>query len=206
MRLVLVEFRDDSQETALKKAQNLARAVQLLHDEDIRVSVAKDERAAQKYWTVRRESFNLLRKKVRGKRTAPFIDDFVVPPASLAEFLPRLNAILAEYDLTYTVAGHVGDGNFHIIPLVDPDDPTLRTTVEQLSEKVYNLVLSYKGSITGEHNDGFVRTPFVEKMFGKKMVDLFKKVEAAFDPDDIFNPGKKVIRGDVDPFAHLDVG
>lgn len=203
--VVLVEFRADTQSVALESAQRLAEAVRQLPS-DLSVSIAKNERAAQKYWTVRRESFNLLRKKVRGKRTAPFIDDFVVPPEHLAEFLPRLNTILAAYDLTYTVAGHVGDGNFHIIPLVDPHDPTLRTTIEELSEKVYDLVLSYRGSISGEHNDGFVRTPFVEKMFGAEMVNLFQEVEAAFDPDDIFNPGKKVVRGDGDPFTHLDVG
>lgn len=202
--VLLVEFRSNDQAEAREKAEALAKGIQELKG-DVSVSVAKNEKEAQKYWTVRRESFNLLRKKVRGKRTAPFIDDFVVPPEKLPEFLPRLNAILDEYKLTYTVAGHVGDGNFHIIPLIDPNDADMRRVIEELSDRVYDLVLEYHGSISGEHNDGFIRTPFIEKMFGSKMTALFETVEAAFDPLDIFNPGKKVQRGDVEPFAFLDL-
>lgn len=202
--VLLVEFRADSQAEALGKAEKLrARLDPLSQTESMRV--AKDERVARKYWAIRRESFNLLRKKVRGKRTAPFIDDFVVPPECLAEFLPKLRAILDGYDFTYTVAGHVGDGNFHIIPLVDPKRTDLREIIDRLSHQVYDLVLSYHGSISGEHNDGIVRTPYVEKMFGPAMQSLFDEVNRIMDPLDIFNPGKKV-RGTVaDALAHLDL-
>jgi len=202
--VLLVEFRSNEQKEALKKAQALIADIQKKRL-PLGTFLAKNERAARKYWTVRHESFNLLRKKVRGKRTAPFIEDFVVPPASLPDFLPQLNAILKEYDLVYTIAGHVGDGNFHIIPLMDPKRPDARALIEELSEKVYALVLSFNGSISGEHNDGFVRTPYIERMFGPEMIALFKQVEAVLDPLDIFNPGKKVLRGDTDPYAHLDL-
>ena len=85
------------------------------------MKIEKDEKESEKYWIVRRESFNLLRKNAHGLRTAPFIDDFVVPPSCYPEFLPKLNALLAEYSshFIYTIAGHIGDGNFHIIPLMD---------------------------------------------------------------------------------------
>ncbi|OYW96357.1 MAG: hypothetical protein B7Z18_01785, partial [Alishewanella sp. 32-51-5] len=92
---------------------------------------------------------------------------------------------------------HVGDGNFHIIPLVDPKDPTVPKTIDELSHKVYDLVLSYEGSITGEHNDGLIRTPYVEKMFGREMYALFVEVKKIFDPLNIFNPGKKVGGGNM---------
>jgi FAD/FMN-containing dehydrogenase len=178
---LLVEFRADTQKEALNKAILLADEARK-NKKKIGVRIAKTESAARKYWAVRRESFNLLRKKIRGQRTAPFIDDFVVPPACLPEFLPKLNTILGKYKLTYTVAGHVGDGNFHIIPLVDPKDPKLVKTIEELSHKVYDLVLEFDGSITGEHNDGLVRTPYVEKMFGPEMYALFHEVKMIFDP------------------------
>jgi FAD/FMN-containing dehydrogenase len=142
---------------------------------------------------------------VRGQRTAPFIDDFVVNPLKLPEFLPKLEKILSKYDLTYTVAGHVGDGNFHIIPLVDPSDPSVVKTVDELSHKVYDLVLHYHGSISGEHNDGFVRTPYVEKMFGGAMYALFYEVKRIFDPLNIFNPGKKVGLNFSEALSHLDL-
>ncbi|MES2202820.1 MAG: FAD-binding oxidoreductase [Patescibacteria group bacterium] len=203
--VLIVEFRADTQAEALKKAETLAAEVRKNKSRES-VRVAKDEAASRKYWAVRRESFNLLRKKVRGKRTAPFIDDFVVPPFTLPEFLPKLQKILAEYkNLTYTIAGHVGDGNFHIIPLVDPRDPTLGKTIDELSHRVYDLVLEYHGSITGEHNDGLIRTPYVGKMFGPEMLALFMEVKKIFDPLNIFNPGKKVGTNFSDALAKLDL-
>lgn len=190
--VLMVEFRADTQDEALGRARSLLVDLKRKRPE-ARIRVAESEAAAQKYWMIRRESFNLLRKKIRSKRTAPFIDDFVVPPSVLPDFLPKLEVILAGHDLVYTVAGHVGDGNFHIIPLIDPKRPDARELIADLSEKVYDLVLSYKGSISGEHNDGIVRTQYVGRMFGPDMQALFKQVKAIFDPLDIFNPGKKVL-------------
>lgn len=203
--VLLAEFRADTQAEATRKAEKLARDLRL-HVRSVGVRVAKNERAARKYWVVRRESFSLLRKKVRGKRAAPFIDDFVVPPPTLPIFLPRLQKILDEYNLLYTIAGHVGDGNFHIIPLINPTDQKMILIIEELSKRVYDLVLEYHGSITGEHNDGLVRTPFVEQMFGKEMYALFGEVKKLFDPKGIFNPGKKVGIQYSEAATYLDIG
>jgi FAD/FMN-containing dehydrogenase len=203
--VLMAEFRGDTQAEALAKAEALAGEIQKEHPH-MRVRVAQNEAAARKYWVVRRESFSLLRKKVRGKRTAPFIDDFVVPPTKLPEFLPKLEAILGKYDLTYTIAGHVGDGNFHIIPLMDPKRPDGRSIIEKLGKEVYDLVLSYHGSISGEHNDGYVRTPYVEQMFGPEMYALFVEIKRIFDPLNIFNPGKKVGMSYAESATHLDLG
>ncbi|MCC7500288.1 FAD-binding oxidoreductase [Candidatus Nomurabacteria bacterium] len=205
-KLVLIaEFRGETQGEALSQAQRLA--ADIANDKDhVRVRIAPDEAASRKYWAIRRESFNLLRKKIRGKRTAPFIDDFVVPPTILPEFLPKLQDIMAQYpQFTYTIAGHVGDGNFHIIPLIDPTDPTIAKAIDELSHKVYDLVISYHGSISGEHNDGFIRTPYIEKMFGPAMVGLFFEVKKIFDPLNIFNPGKKVGTTFSDAVAKFDL-
>ena len=189
--LLMAEFRADRQEEALAKARRLAEEIGK-NNPHVSVRVAKDEKASRKYWIIRRESFNLLRKKVRGMRTAPFFDDFVIPPETMPEFLPKLQAILSQYDLIYTVAGHIGDGNFHIIPLIDPKRPGIAGILDEMSHKVYDLVLSYRGSITGEHNDGLVRTPYIEEMFGPEMNGLFRATKDIFDPLHIFNPGKKV--------------
>jgi FAD/FMN-containing dehydrogenase len=203
--VLIVEFRSDNQEEALMRAETLKRDIEATGAHE-RMYVAKNEREAKKFWVIRRESFSLLRKKVRGMRTAPFIDDFVVPPEHMPEFLPKLQEILSGYDLTYTVAGHIGDGNFHIIPLIDPKRKDMPKIIEELSHKVYDLVLSYKGSITGEHNDGLVRTPYVEKMFGTEMYRLFEEVKRIFDPLHVFNPGKKTGTGFSDSMNRLDVG
>ncbi len=155
-----------------------------------RVIPTEDE--AKKYWVIRHESFNLLRQHVKNMHTAPFIDDIIVKPEHMPEFLPKLNKILQKYDLVYTIAGHVGNGNFHIIPLMDFTKPETHKIIPKISDEVFNLVLSYHGSITAEHNDGLIRSPYLKQMYGEKIYHLFERTKQIFDPKNIFNPKKKV--------------
>lgn len=146
-----------------------------------------------KYWLIRRESFNLLRNKIKDKHTAPFIDDFVIHPHDVAEVLPKITNILKQNpEFIFTVAGHIGEGNFHIIPIVDFADKRIKAAIPKISEQVYDIVIKHGGSTNGEHNDGLIRTSFLKQMYGKKMIDLFKQVKEIFDPHYIFNPRKKV--------------
>ncbi len=202
--VLMAEFRANSQDEALSRARRLEKNVRAAYP-DIKVRIAKTEAEARKYWVVRRESFNLLRKKVKNRRTAPFFDDFVVPPQTLPVFLPKLQEILSHYDLFYTINGHVGDGNLHVIPLIDPRQKGVGPMLDELAHKIFDLVIENHGSITGEHNDGLVRTPYVEKMFGAKMYHLFEEVKHLFDPDNIFNPGKKVGGSFIYSSKHLDL-
>ncbi len=149
------------------------------------------EGASEKFWLMRRYSFQLLRSKVKDKHTAPFIDDLIVNPEYLAEFLPQIRAIIKKYKLFATIAGHMGDGNFHIIPLMKLEDPKDREKLLPAMKEVNELVLKYKGSLSGEHNDGLVRGPWLTQMYGKDIVDLFKQTKTIFDPQAIFNPHKK---------------
>lgn len=149
------------------------------------------EGKAKKFWIMRRESFNLLRKKVHDKHTAPFIDDLVVNPEFLPEFLPKLRRIINKYKLLATVAGHMGDGNFHVIPLMQIENPKERAKLQPAMREVNELVLKYGGSLSGEHNDGMIRGPWLEQMYGRKMVKIFREAKAICDPDNLFNPHKK---------------
>jgi FAD/FMN-containing dehydrogenase len=187
--ILMAEFSEDTREQALFQAQKAKAALAGL---PVTTRIARDERAAAKYWKVRRESFALLRKNAKGRYAAPFIDDFVVPPSSYPQFLPELNALLGEYDLLYTIAGHIGNGNFHIIPLMDMKNPETRRIILELSPRVYELVIEYGGTTTGEHNDGIIRTPYLPQLFGEAMVRLFEETKRIFDPENLFNPGKKV--------------
>ncbi len=164
--ILLAEFTGDTVQEVDEKAYAAQRAVRPL---GVDMRVTRTEAEAQKYWTIRRESFNLLRHHIKGKRTAPFIDDMVVRPEHLSKFLPRLEKMLEPYHLLYSVAGHVGDGNFHIIPLIDSNSSTIQKIIPELSRKVYDLILEFHGSITGEHNDGLIRSPFLAQMYGDKM-------------------------------------
>ncbi|MDO8514826.1 MAG: FAD-binding oxidoreductase [bacterium] len=186
--VLLAEFAEDTDEEAQDKAHK-ARAALLDLSVSTKIAIGTMEK---KYWKIRRESFALLRKHVHGLHAAPFIDDIVVHPDDYPKFLPELNALLAQYDIMHTIAGHIGDANFHIIPLVDLGNPAHRKAIMELTPKVYELVAKYKGSITGEHNDGIIRTPYLHMMYGPKILELFAETKRIFDPQNIFNPGKKV--------------
>src|SRR3989338_8826403 len=186
--VLMAEFAEETAAQALAKAR---WAHDELLDLDISMKIAKSEAQEAKYWTVRRESFNLLRKHMPGMSAAPFIDDFVVPPESYPKFLPELDALLSGYKLVFTVAGHIGNGNFHIFPFIDMSSHKNRDIILELSPKVYELVAKYRGSITGEHNDGIVRTPYLPLMFPPRMIELFAEVKEIFDSLNILNPGKK---------------
>lgn len=187
--VLMAEFADDTPAAAKERAKEACHALVGL---PVRTKLAAGEMDARKYWIIRRESFALLRKNLRGFYASPFIDDLVVPPDSYPEFIPALNKLLAEYDLIYTIAGHIGNGNFHIIPLMNLADEKARKTIMELTPKVYDLVAKFGGSTTGEHNDGIIRTPYVKTMFTPKMLELFAEVKKIFDPLNILNPGKKV--------------
>jgi FAD/FMN-containing dehydrogenase len=187
--ILMVEFTGQSEADIKTKLLSLREHLLKYH---YPIRLARNNAEAEKYWRIRRESFNLLRKHTKGKRTAPFIDDIIVKPQFLPEFLPQVQKLIDEYKLVYTIAGHPGDGNFHIIPLMDLKAPLSADIILELSKKVYDLVIKYHGSITAEHNDGIIRTPFLSQMFGSQLVDLFKQTKTIFDPQNIFNPGKKV--------------
>ena len=187
--VLMAEFAEDSAQEALDKAE---AARESLHGLALRTKIAKTEAASEKYWKIRRESFALLRKNLRGLYASPFIDDLVVTPEVYPQFIPELNALMHQHHLVYTIAGHIGDGNFHIIPLMNLGKEEDRRELLELQPKVYRLVKKYGGSITGEHNDGIIRTPYLEMMYGRDMYDLFGEVKKIFDPLNILNPGKKV--------------
>ena len=149
------------------------------------------EGKSEKFWLMRRYSFQLLRSKVKDKHTAPFIDDFIVNPEYLTAFLPRLRRIISKYKLFATIAGHMGDGNFHVIPLMKIEEPSERAKLEPAMKEVNKLVLEYHGSLTAEHNDGMIRGPWLSLMYGPRVVDLFRQTKHIFDPANIFNPHKK---------------
>lgn len=187
---IQAEFTGDSYEE-IKKTIDEVR--QKLHPLKIKSVYAKNENAEIKYWLIRRDSFGLLRSKIKDMYASPFIDDIIVKPQYLPEFLPKFMDILKKYPtIIETFAGHVGNGNFHVIPLVKLTDPEQQKLIPLISEEVFKLVAEYKGSTSGEHNDGMVRTPYLHIQFQNKILDLFEETKKIFDPEDIFNPGKKV--------------
>lgn len=194
--IVLAEFSGQSEREV---HEQMKKAVDSIKDLGLRTHMIPRDSEEEKFWDFRHDSFKLLtehssetRIKGEGTRTAPFIDDIAVNPEHLPKYLPRLIKILEEYNLMYTVAGHLGNGNFHIIPLMGLKDAANSEKIIEISKKVYDLALEYDGTLSAEHNDGIVRTPFLERQFGPDMIKLFQKTKDLFDPLNMFNPGKKV--------------
>ena len=199
--ILLIEFTGATPEEVVNKIhtarQNLQKFNFTYMEED------GNEAKARKFWLMRRESFNLLRSKVKDKHTAPFIDDFVVPPARLTEFLPQLRAIIKKYKLLATVAGHLGDGNFHVIPLMKIEDPNERAKLEPAMKEVNNLVIKYGGSVSGEHNDGLVRGPWLKEMYTPSVLGYMQEIKQIYDPLTIFNQHKKTDATWEYSFSHI---
>jgi FAD/FMN-containing dehydrogenase len=200
--VLLIEFNGETPEEVKQKVHKLHQDLKpfkhkALFEED------ETEAKAKKFWIMRRESFNLLRKKVKDKHTAPYIDDLVVPPEHLPEFLPELRKIMKKYQLLATIAGHMGDGNFHVIPLMKIEDQEERDKISPSMKEVNELVLKYGGSLSGEHNDGMTRGPWLHQMYKPEIVEHFKTAKKIFDPDNIFNPKKKTDADWAFSMAHL---
>jgi FAD/FMN-containing dehydrogenase len=199
--ILMAEFTGDDETDVIEQTK---KAYEDMKQFNCPIKMTKKENEAKKYWTFRRESFALLRSKLSGYRTAPSVDDIIVHVNDLPDFLPKLQAIFDKYDLIYSVAGHMGNANFHIIPLIDMKKEGVINTVRQLMEEVYDLVILYRGSISAEHNDGMIRTPYLSKMFNEDMIKVFERTKNIFDPKNILNPGKKVYGDKEFSWSHVD--
>ncbi len=188
--VLLVEFNGETEAIVAEKVHALRLDLQkygadMLFEED------ETEAKARKFRIMRRESFNLLRQKVKDKHTAPFIDDLVVLPKHLPEFLPELRRIIEKYKFLATIQGHFGDGNFHVIPLMKIEDSREIAKIEPAMKEVNALVFKYGGSMSGEHNDGMSRGPWLSQMYAPEIMEHFRTLKRIFDPENIFNPKKK---------------
>ncbi len=193
--ILMVEFDGETTEEVRSRIHALHQDLALKNKQSHYSITAYEEDVteaqSEKFWLMRRKSFQLLRSKVKDKHTAPFIDDFVVPPDVLPQFLPKLQKIIRKYKLFATIAGHMGDGNFHVIPLMRIEEEAERKKLLPAMKEVNQLVLKYGGSLSGEHNDGLIRGPWLKDQFGSEMLGVFKEAKKIMDPQGIFNPHKK---------------
>lgn len=186
--VMMVEFEGSSE---LEVAEKIASLQRELKDFRLRMHVEGNESDSQAFWSIRRASLTLLRQKVHDKYASPFMDDLTVQPRYLPEFLPKLRKIIRRYKLPATIAGHYGDGNFHVIPLMSIEDPKEQAKLEPVMRELIPLIHEYNGTLAGEHNDGMVRGPWLPAMFGEEVYLLFRQTKEIFDPMYIFNPNKK---------------
>jgi FAD/FMN-containing dehydrogenase len=154
-----------------------------------RVAVAVDRDRQAAFWHVRHAASPLIAEMAGSRISMQFIEDGVVPVDRLADHVRLLRRTLAAHDLPAVIFGHAGDGNLHVNPLVDVTAPGWRKTVERVIDEVADGVAALGGTMAGEHGDGRLRAPLLERIWGAEMVACFRAVKNAFDPSGILNPG-----------------
>lgn len=155
----------------------------------------------ERLWAIRRSAAAVI-WMVHGKEKAlPIIEDGVVPIQKLPEFLEQTYKLLKKHKLEIAVWGHAGNANFHMQPFMDLSKTKDRKKVFDLMDEFYTMVIKMGGSTCGEHNDGLLRGPYLEKLYGKEMYQLFVETKHIFDPNQVFNPRVKlgVTKKDLEP-------
>lgn len=145
---------------------------------------------ADRLWALRHAASPVIAREAgKGRVSTQFIEDCVVPVARLGDFLDGLNDALREAGFDAVVFGHAGDGNLHVNPLVDVGAPDHLSRVRDCLERVAELVSRLNGTLAGEHGDGRLRAPYLERIWGGRTVEIFRSVKEHFDPMGILNPG-----------------
>ena len=114
----------------------------------------------------------------------------MVPVTALPEFLSGLTRLSAQYRLSNVNFGHAGNGNIHVNLLINPDDLDEVARAEQCLNKIFDLVINLRGTLSGEHGIGSEKRAFVTKEVDGATLDLMKNIKRLFDPNNILNPGK----------------
>ena len=189
--LLLVEFAGEDRDALLAR---LARLVELMADLGYPGAVVEAvEPAFQRaVWEVRKAGLNIMMSMKGDGKPVSFVEDCAVRLEDLAEYTRRLDEIFARHGTRGTWYAHASVGTLHVRPIIDLKVEDGARRMRAIAEECFEMVREYRGSHSGEHGDGIVRSEFHEAMFGTRMVRAFEEVKDAFDPGGLFNPGKIV--------------
>ena len=149
---------------------------------------AADERERRRIWHARHRAYDAARALRPG--TAGMTTDVCVPISALADCIAAAQADIAALGVTAPIVGHVGDGNFHTVVLVDPNDPDDVARAEDFHKRLVERALAHDGTCTGEHGVGYGKSRFLVAEHGAAGVEMMRAIKRALDPQGIFNPGK----------------
>ncbi|MGB5706242.1 MAG: FAD-linked oxidase C-terminal domain-containing protein [Arenicellales bacterium] len=197
--LLLVEFAESDPQENLRRLTGLKHTMNELgfdweNEPKKRGGVVEaiDPAFQAAIFEVRKSGLNIMMSMKEARKPISFVEDCAVELKDLAEYTDRLTRIFEKHNTMGTWYAHASVGCLHVRPALnmrlDQDVRAMRA----IAEEAFDMVLEYKGSHSGEHGDGLVRSEFHQKMFGKKVVESFTKVKKLFDPDGILNPGKIV--------------
>ncbi len=189
--LLLVEFAGEDGDEQLRKLRQL---VELMGDLGFPGAVVEaiDPGFQRDVWEVRKSGLNIMMSMKGDGKPISFIEDCAVRLEDLAEYTDRLTKIFTKHGTTGTWYAHASVGCLHVRPVVNLKAADGAVKMRAMAEEAFAMVREYKGSHSGEHGDGLVRSEFHLPMFGQRMVDNFAEVKQILDPKGLFNPGKIV--------------
>ncbi|WP_353633877.1 FAD-linked oxidase C-terminal domain-containing protein [Halobacterium sp. NMX12-1] len=173
---------------------------------------AHDEEERATYWKLRKSGLPILLGRTSDAKHISFIEDCAIPPEHLPEFVTRFQQILEDNDTFASFYAHAGPGVLHVRPLVNTKSEPDLAAMEDIADRVTDMVVEFGGSVSGEHGDGRARTQWNRKLYGDQLWGAFRDLKTAFDPDWLLNPGQ--VCGDVsmtenlrfDPDYEFDAG
>ena len=151
---------------------------------------AEDPNFQARIWGVRTQGLNIMMSMRSEGKPVSFVEDCAVPLEHLADFTSRLTDVFHKHNTDGTWYAHASVGLLHVRPVLNLRQDLGLKQMRAIAEEAFDLVAEYKGSHSGEHGDGIVRSEFHEKMYGRKMVTIFEEIKTRFDPHATLNPGK----------------
>jgi FAD/FMN-containing dehydrogenase/Fe-S oxidoreductase len=189
--VLVVEFSGDDHD---EQVRGLHRLEELMGDLGFPDAVVRAVELAfqREIWSVRKAALNIVMSMKGDGKPVSFIEDCAVPLEHLAEYTARLSETFAAHGTTGTWYAHASVGCLHVRPTLNMKKGEDVKRMRDIAEAAHELVREYKGSHSGEHGDGIVRSEFIRPMLGDRLADAFGRIKAMFDPKGILNPGKIV--------------
>ncbi len=189
--VLMVEFIDEDLNLAKQKLKDLESLVRTDNNKnDFTAYENLDDQKA--IFEIRKAGLNILMSMKGDKKAVAFIEDCAVTLDHLADYTAGLKEVFKKYNTSGMFYAHASVGTLHVRPVLNMKTEQDVKNMKAIAEEAFAMVKKYKGSHSGEHGDGIVRSEFHEMMFGKKIVGAFEQIKDTFDPKGLLNPGKIV--------------
>ena len=188
--VLLAEVEAGNAADAETAALTLATMFHQQHATAVRVALGEIEQ--HELWELRHAASPILSRLDPSLKSMQFIEDTAVPAEKLADYVRGVRAALDERQIRGVIFGHAGDAHIHVNPLIDVASSDWREKAQELLHDIVRLTAVLGGTLSGEHGDGRLRTPLLDRVWSEDVMELFRIVKTAFDPAGILNPGVKV--------------
>jgi len=156
----------------------------------LRTKILTDSAQMNMVWSVRKSGLSLLTGCIGPAKPVAFIEDAAVRPAQLPDYVRGLQSIMEPLGLTASYYGHAASGLLHVRPVLDMHSDADLKKFRQVADETSALVRQFKGSLSAEHGVGIARTEYMRDQLGDQLLQVMREIKRAFDPKNIFNPGK----------------